>query len=64
MSYTGNSVLSNLTLNCDFDLGPSNTVPAHCTHSNDACYIKFLKLMKGLWTGQDFFFSFDLELDL
>ena len=43
-----------LTLN--FDLGPSNTVFPHC--------IKFLSLMKELWTGYAFLTHLTLNCDL
>ena len=55
--WTEQAVFSNLTLNCDTDLGPSHTLLVHCTPFHDGKYlcqffIKFLQLMNELWTGQ------------
>ena len=52
--WTGQAVLSHLTMNNDLDLGPSHTVHYTPSHAGEylSRYIKVLQLMKELCTGQ------------
>ena len=39
--WTGQAILSHLTLNCDFDIGPSQMLFVHCTANYDNTHAKF-----------------------
>ena len=49
--WTEQALFSHLTLNCDFDLGPSRTFIEECTPSNDGEHLCQIKLMIEFWAG-------------